>query len=253
MSLFALILLGEHKKSVKRGVLHFKKLGRGQSSEFVAEGEVAGIAQARDDVAVAGEFLVDGGDPEGDFVAKALGEMVHGVGAGDGADQVDRNGVAALLDELVDGDLDGGAGGEHCVGQDEGLAFQGRGGAVIGADLEVVAGAVLAEGREEGGLGVVKEVENALLERQAGPEDRGYHERGIASRDAGDAEGRDDVFLGVSQFLGEFIGKDFADAFEIGPETETVFLDGGIPHLCDEIVENGRVLTEIDDFHGVSN
>ena len=107
------------------------------------------------------------------------------------------------------------------------------------AARKAVAGAVLAEGREEGGLGVVEEVENAFLERQAGPEDRGDHERGVAGRDAGDAEGRDDVFLGVGQFLGEFIGKDFADAFEVGPETETVFLDGGIPHLCDEIVENG--------------
>ena len=226
---------------------------RSAISEFVAEGEVAGVTEAGDDVAVAGEFFVDGGDPEGDFIAEALGEMVHSVGAGDGADQVDGDGVAALLDELVDGHLDGGAGGEHRVGQDQGLAFQGRGGAVIGADLEVVAGAVLAEGRKEGGLGVVEEVENAFLERQAGPEDRGDHERGVAGRDAGDAEGRDDVFLGVGQFLGEFIGKDFADAFEVGPETETVFLDGGIPHLCDEIVENGRVLAEIDDFHGVSN
>ena len=218
--------------------------------QLVAEGEVAGVAEAGDDVAVAGEFLVDGGHPEGDFVAIELGEMVHGVGAGDGADQVDGDGVAALLDELVDGDLDGGAGGEHRVGQDEGLAFQGRSGAVVRADFEVVAGAVLAEGRKEGGFGVVEEIEDPLLERQAGPEDRGDHEGGVAGRDAGDAEGRSDVFLAVSEFLGDFIGKDFADAFEVGPETETVFLDGGIPHLCDEIVENGRVLTEIDDFHG---
>ena len=79
--------------------------------QFVTEGEVAGVAEAGDDVAVAGEFLVDGGHPEGDFVAIELGEMVHGVGAGDGADQVDGDGVAALLDELVDGNLDGGAGG----------------------------------------------------------------------------------------------------------------------------------------------
>ena len=100
---------------------------------------------------------------------------------------------------------------------------------------------------------MVEEVEDTLLERQAGPEDRGDHERGVAGRDTGDTEGGDDVFLGVGEFLGEFIGKDLADAFEIGPETETVFLDGGIPHLCDEIVENRRVLTEIDNFHGVSN
>ena len=202
---------------------------------------------------MAGEFFVDGGDPEGDFLTEALGEMVHGVGAGDGADQVDGDGVAALLDELVDGDLDGGAGGEHRVGQDEGLAFQGRGGAVVRPDFEVVAGAVLAEGREEGGLGMVEEIEDALLERQAGPEDGGDHERGVAGGHAGDAQGGDDVFLGVVECFGKLIGEDFSDAFKIGPETEAVLLDDGVPHLCDEVVENGRVLSEIDDFHGVSN
>ena len=221
--------------------------------QFVAEGEVAGVAEAGDDVGVAGELFIDGGDPEGDFFAEALREMVHGVGAGDGADQVDGNGFAAFLAEFVDGDLDGGAGGEHRVGQDQGLAFEGRGGAVVRPDFEIVAGAVLAEGREEGGLGVVEEIEDALLERQAGPEDGGDHERGVAGGHAGDAEGRDDVFLGVGELLRELIGEDLSYAFEIGPETEAVLLDDGIPHLCDKVVENGRVLSEIDDFHGVSN
>ena len=219
--------------------------------QLPAEGEVAGVAEAGDDVAVAGKFLVDGGHPEGDLVAVALGKMVHGVGAGDGADEVDGDGFAPFLDELVDGDLDGRAGGEHGVRQDEGLAFEGRGGAVIRPDFEIVAGAVLAERREEGGLGMVEEIEDALLERQSGPEDGGDYERGVARGHAGGAEGRDDVFLGEGEFLGDLIREDLAYTLEVGPETEAVFLNGGIAHLCDEIVENGRVLSEIDDFHGV--
>ena len=223
-----------------------------QSLQFPAEGEVAGVAEAGDDVGVAGEFLVDGGDPEGDFISVALGEVVHGVGAGDGADEVDGDGIAAFLDEFVDGDLDGGAGGQHRVGQDEGLAFEGRGGAVVRPDFEVIAGAVFAEGCEEGGFGVVEEVEDAFLERQAGPEDGGDHERSVDRGHAGGAEGRYDVFLGEGEFLGDLIREDLSDTLEVGPEAEAVFLNGGIAHLCDEVVENGRGLSEIDDFHGLA-
>lgn len=44
-------------------------LGMGRELQLLPEGEVAGVAEAGDDVGVAGEFFVDGGDPEGDFVA----------------------------------------------------------------------------------------------------------------------------------------------------------------------------------------
>ena len=221
----------------------------GHRLELAAECEVAGVTQTRDDVAVAGQFLVDGRDPEGDVGGELLLEVFDGVAAGDGAHQVGVGRLAALFEELVVSDFDGGAGGEHRVGDDEGLAGDLRGRAVVDLDLEVITLSVFAERGNEGRLGVVEHVENALVQRQTGTHDRGDDELGVVRSDLGGAERRDDILDGIIQRPGNLIAEDLAYALEIGPEAEAVFLDGGIAHFCDESVEDGVVLAKIDDLH----
>ena len=221
----------------------------GHGLELAAESEVAGVAETRDDVAVAGQFLVNGRYPEGDVGGELFLEVFDGVAAGDGAHQVGVGRFAALFEELVEGNLDGGTGREHRVGDDEGLAGDLRGRAVVDLDLEVVALAVFAEGGDEGRLGVVEHVENALVQRQAGAHDRGDDELGVVRGDLGGAERRDDILDGIIQRPGNLITENLAYALEVGTEAETVFLDGSIAHFSDESVEDGVVFAKIDDLH----
>ena len=51
-------------------------------SDFLSVGEVACVTEAGDDVGVGGEFLVDGGYPEGHLVGrKVFLDIIHGVDA----------------------------------------------------------------------------------------------------------------------------------------------------------------------------
>lgn len=51
-------------------------------SDFLSVGEVAGVAEAGDDVGMGGEFFIDGGYPEGHLVGrKVFLDIIHGVDA----------------------------------------------------------------------------------------------------------------------------------------------------------------------------
>ena len=218
--------------------------------QLFSEGEVAGVADAGDDVAAAGELLVDGGDPEGDVVAVADGQLFHGITACDGGDEVDGGGFTAILDELVDAHFHGGARGDQGIGDHEGLALERRCGAVVHPKLEVVAFAVLPVGGQESRFGMVEEGEEALLQREGGPEDAGDDDRRVARFHRGDAKRCLDLLGGVGKNLGQFQGENLSDPFEVDAETQTVFLDGRIAQFREEGIENGRFLSEIDDLHG---
>ena len=102
---------------------------------------------------------------------QALQELIHGVSAGHGADHMDTGSLAAFFFQLLQGAFHGSAGGQHGIHHQEGFSFQVRAGAVIGVHFEIVALAVLAEGGEEGAFGPVKDIQQPVLQRQAGPQD----------------------------------------------------------------------------------
>ena len=217
--------------------------------ELAAESEVAGIAEPRDDITLARQFLVDGRHPERDTGREHLFEILDGITAGDGAYQVDMGRLAAHLDEFVVGHLDGGAGRQHRIGKDQRLAGDVGRRAVIGIDLEIVAFPVLAENREGGRLGVVEHVQQALVHRQARPEDGGDDQLRVGRGYLRRSQRRHDILDGIGQLPGYLIAEDLSHPLEVGTEAEAVFLDHGIAHFRDELVEDGVVVAEIDELH----
>ena len=115
-------------------------------------------------------------------------------GTGDGDDDVDLGGVAFFA-EVLDGFDEGGAGGEHGIGDDYDPAFEFGAGDVVESDLEAAVALVFAVGGDEAVVGLVEEIEQALVEGQAGAEDGGDH-RLVGEYFGGcDAEGGLDFFF----------------------------------------------------------
>ena len=49
--------------------------------------------------------------------------------------------------------------------------------------------------------------------------------------------------------MADFICEDFAKSFKVSAETHAVLLYALVAHLCDEFIENGVLLSKVDDFH----
>ena len=69
--------------------------------DFLSVSEVSGVSQAGDDVVVAGEFFVYGGNPQGVAVIQPLEQLVYGVAAGYGTHQMDAGGLTAGFFQLL--------------------------------------------------------------------------------------------------------------------------------------------------------
>ena len=138
---------------------------------------------------------------------------------------------------------------KHCVCEDEGLSCQIRSAAVLDVDMEVLSLVVLSVCRYECVLSVVEVVQDTLMQRQTGTENRSHYNLVVRSRDVCYAQ-RSHVFLmAVFQMLADLISEDLSEPFEVSAETLAVLLDSLVAHLCDEFVENRILLTEVDDFH----
>ena len=99
--------------------------GAGGCAFFLdAEGEVAGVAEARDDVGALVDFGVNGADPDGGAVlGEVLGDVVDGGLRGDDGDDVDAGG-GALGEQGAVAQVHRGSGSEHGVAEDEGFAVE---------------------------------------------------------------------------------------------------------------------------------
>ena len=138
---------------------------------------------------------------------------------------------------------------KHCVCEDEGLSCQVRSAAVLDVDMEVLSLVVLSVCRYECVLSVVEVVQDTLMQRKTGTENRSHYNLVVRSRDVCYAQ-RSHVFLmAVFQMLADLISEDLSEPFEVSAETLAVLLDSLVAHLCDEFVENRILLTEVDDFH----
>ena len=140
-------------------------------SDLAAEGEVAGVADAGDDVAVAGQLFVDCCGPEGYVVGEMLLEILHGVCTGNRADKVGLLRGTSFLNQGIVNQFDGCACSQHRIGEDQGLSGDVGADAVVGAELEIVSLAVFAVGGDKGRLGAVEAVQNTFLEGKAGAQD----------------------------------------------------------------------------------
>jgi len=82
-----------------------------------AVGEIAGVAETGDDIAFCREFVIDGAAPYF-AIGFAAEDEFDADRAGDRRDDMDLGGMA-FLTEILDGLYEGGAGGEHGIGDDD--------------------------------------------------------------------------------------------------------------------------------------
>ena len=71
----------------------------GSHLDFGSEGEIAGIAEAGDDIALGGELVVDGAAPNF-ALGLATEHIFNAYGTGDGDDDMDLGGMAFFAQEL---------------------------------------------------------------------------------------------------------------------------------------------------------
>jgi hypothetical protein len=163
------------------------------------------------------------------------------------------SGDASVIEKLVEGYLYGRARSYHRIGQDEGLAREVRAGAVFGIDVEIIALVIFAVCGDESALGIAETVQETLVEGETGTEDRRQDDLVIQDRHLRYAKRGSDIFSLVFQAFAYLVTEDFTGTFQVDAEAEPVFLDPYVAHLCDEVVKNRVALTEIDDFHMLSN
>jgi hypothetical protein len=216
---------------------------------FIAVGEVAGVTEAGDDIAFGGELIIDGAAPDA-----ALGFFAQDVlnpdGTGDGDDDVDLGGVAFFA-EVLDGLDEGGAGGEHGIGDDDDAAFEFGAGNVVESDLEAAVALVFAVGGDEAVVGLVEEIEQALVKGQTGTEDGGDHRLAREYFGGCDTEGCLDFSFCRREAFADLVGGDLSDAFEVASEAHAVQLDLLIADLADPVTEEGVLFREVDNHEGL--
>lgn len=88
-----------------------------------------------------------------------------------------------------------------------------------------------------------------MVERQAGPEDRGEHH--LVGRFAADAFSERGFYFNIAiiEALGDLVGHDLAEAVEIVAEAHRIFLDFHIAQLQHIAVGEAGAVGEINYFH----
>ena len=90
------------------------------------------------------------------------------------------------------------------------------------------------------------------MERQPRAQNRGDDDFIVVERYLGFAERRLDHAGCVVEPLRDFVGHDFADAFQIPTEAHRVALDFVIADFGDELVEYGVLLVQNVDLHNLA-
>ena len=204
---------------------------------FGAEGEVAGVAEAGDDITFGGQLVIDGAAPDLALGLTAQDEF-YSDSTGDGDDDMDLGGVAFLA-QVLDGLDERGARGQHRVGDDNDAAFEFGAGDVIEADLETAVALMPPVSRDESIICAVEVIQQSLVQGQAGAEDGGDDGLFLQYFTHGGAQGRLDFPFFKGQGLADLISGDFSDALEIASEPHPVLLDVLITDLADPVTEQG--------------
>jgi hypothetical protein len=155
----------------------------------------------------------------------------------------------SLLDERFVDQRRRRSGGEHRVDQQHRLPFETSARDVLDLDGERSVLLALAVGRYEGVLRVVEIVQEALVKRKACAQDRGDDDFVVVELDFGLAERCLDRAGRVAEPFRDFVGHQFADAFQIAAETHRIALDPAVADLGDELVEDGVLSVQNVDLH----
>lgn len=213
--------------------------------QLAAVAEVAGVAEARHDVFVLVHSRVDGRAPHGCLVVgEGLLDMLDALGRGYHAGHVYALGRAVGKEGLV-AQLHRAARGQHGVGYDERLAVdRGRGEVFhVYAHFCVAVVLVFAVRAYEGVAGVVKHVQEAVVERQSGTENRSQYYLVGRHIDLSRAQRRLNVALLIVERLAYLVGHHLAHARNIITEKQAVKLIFLVAHLSHVLVEDSVLIT----------
>ena len=216
---------------------------------FIAVGQVARIAEPRNDIRMAGELFILRGHPQGDALAREMFlEIFHSIYTGHRAHEMGIRRRAVLKKPVVC-QLQGSPGSQHGISQDKDFPVKVGGGHIFYVDMEIISLVIFPVGGHKSILGVIEEIKYPLVQRESGPQYGGDHYLVIMCADIRDAQRRHDLLFRIVQPFAYFIGEDSPHTLQVGPEPHAVLLHSPVPHLCNEPVEDRILFSEIDDFH----
>ncbi len=222
-------------------------------SELVAVAQVAGVAKARNDVFVFVHAGIYRCTPNcGSIFREHALDVVYSLGIGYHAGHMDASG-SSLGEECFIAQFHRASRCQHGVGYDEGFGVDTRCCQVFHMHAHVVMFGigVFAISRYKGIAGMVEDVEEAVVERQAGTEYRSQHNLVYGHIHTGNAQGSGYILGLISQGFGYLIGFHLADALDIVAKKQSVFLIIDIAHLRQVLINNGIGVAEINDLHGL--
>lgn len=133
-------------------------------AEFWTKTEVACIAETGDDISVVVEAGVDGGRPESYVVGgEALLEVCDALFGGNDYTDVELL-RRTVVEECLVGEFETSARCQHGVDHEESRAIELWCGEVFEMNLEILLFSLFAIGSNESGVGLVKDIDEALVE-----------------------------------------------------------------------------------------
>jgi len=198
--------------------------------QFLSVAEVASVAEAGHDVAVAVDDRVAGGGPYFAVVAKIFLYGLHALTAADDGRKKDFVWLA-VAEQAVDGGNDACACCEHRVHEQESLAIDVGARHVFGFYLKTAVVLVTAIGGEEGVFGIVKNIQKSLVHWQGGAQDACNYYRVRYYVAFGCAERGSNVDIFVIQRLANLVCKRVGDAADVVAESLRILLDIDVAEL----------------------
>src|ERR1041385_9056585 len=99
-------------------------------------------------------------------------------------------------------------------------------------------------GADEGIVGLVKNIQQSLVQRNSGTENGSNHRLFFEHRHRGNTQRSSYLAHCVWKMLADFIRKNFSQPLEIGSETQAVFLYFHIAELGNILVDDRVLVTE---------
>lgn len=142
---------------------------------------------------------------------------------------------------------------QHRINQDERLARQvGRNHVLhVHGHLATLLVLEIAIGTDEGILRTVENIEEPLMQWQAGTEDGSQHDVVLQTLAFALRQRRLHRHLLILEALADFVSLKLADALQVAAETQAVPLDAYVAKLAHILINDAGHLTQIHYFHGI--
>ena len=105
------------------------------------------------------------------------------------------------------------------------------------------------ESRDKAIVGLIKHIQETLVERQSGTKHRCYHHILLRQGDVEGAERRGNGLRLILQGLRQFVSHNLTDTHDVVAEEKTVSLVILVTQLRHILIENRVALAEINNFH----